>query len=571
MDTTIGLGETGGGGVNGGEAQFGAVDPNVKSRSAQIKRELKAAKKMRGQWEELLDDAIEYTFPQKQGFKINTEGERKGVNIYDETGVVASQELVSRIQGGMFPAFSHWATAEPGLGVPEENEDEVRQELQIAVATTFEVLSQTNMSQELEEMLQDLIVSAGTIKAVPGDHRKPIRFQAVPMTKLYLRVDSYDKVDGWFEETMFTYADILLRWPNWKRPQKMLDKWEKIKDEKTCVIEAVRIDRNSPRLACDYDVFLKDHDMMIDNDKWYDWGCVPMITARWAKDTGTPYGRGPVLSVLGAIKTANLTVQLVLENADIAITGMWQAADDGVLNTETVSMHPGGIISIAPGSDGLVPLQPGSDFNISDLILQDMRHNIRRGLYAMDLGKVDKTPMSATEVVERQADLARNMGAGFARMHNELAIPLLTRCMRILHDQRIINMPVMEERAVKMRILSPLAYEQNMVELQRIDRTIELLSARFGPQVVNLMIKQDEVAEEYAKLNGMPDRFIRGEDEMRNLAGQIAQMSGNVPTPGPDQFSQEGSLPVDQLQSPGASGDASEGMVDDAGQGFDPE
>ena len=41
-------------------------------------------------------------------------------------------------------------------------------------------------------------------------------------------------------------------------------------------------------------------------------------------------GRGDVLTVLPDIKTLNKVVELTLKNAAIAVTGIWQAEDDGV-------------------------------------------------------------------------------------------------------------------------------------------------------------------------------------------------------------------------------------------------
>ena len=82
----------------------------------------------------------------------------------------------------------------------------------------------------------------------------------------------------------------------------------------------------------------------------------PAIAFRWLKAPGEIYGRGPVMKALPDIRTANKVVELVLKNASIAVTGIWQAEDDGVLNPDTVKLVPGAIIPKAPGSAGLTPL-----------------------------------------------------------------------------------------------------------------------------------------------------------------------------------------------------------------------
>ena len=56
---------------------------------------------------------------------------------------------------------------------------------------------------------------------------------------------------------------------------------------------------------------------------------------------GETYGRGPLMLTLPAIKTANLTVEIILENAQMSISGMYQVEDDGVINIDNIALIPG--------------------------------------------------------------------------------------------------------------------------------------------------------------------------------------------------------------------------------------
>ena len=80
--------------------------------------------------------------------------------------------------------------------------------------------------------------------------------------------------------------------------------------------------------------------------------------------------------------TESRPVELILENAQMAISGVWQISDDGTINTDTINLVPGSVIPVAPNSDGLQPLKHGGNFNVADLILQDMDC-----LYHMFLGR----------------------------------------------------------------------------------------------------------------------------------------------------------------------------------------
>jgi len=132
----------------------------------------------------------------------------------------------------------------------------------------------------------------------------------------------------------------------------------------------------------------------------------PYIAFRWQKSSGEEYGRSPVMKVLPDIKTANKVVELVLKNASLAVTGIWQADDDGVLNPTNVKLEPGTIISKAVGSQGLKPLPMSGNFDVSQLVLSDLRSRIRSAMLVDRLSQPNGKNMTATEVMERSSQNA---------------------------------------------------------------------------------------------------------------------------------------------------------------------
>ena len=105
------------------------------------------------------------------------------------------------------------------------------------------------------------------------------------------------------------------------------------------------------------------------------------------------------------------TIELILENAQMAISGIYQMEDDGVINPDNVSLVPETVIPKSPGSVGLQPIATAGRFDVADLVLNDMRNNIKRALYNDMLGDPNRTPASATEIAERMADLSRRIGS----------------------------------------------------------------------------------------------------------------------------------------------------------------
>jgi predicted PilT family ATPase len=51
-----------------------------------------------------------------------------------------------------------------------------------------------------------------------------------------------------------------------------------------------------------------------------------------------------------------------------------------------------------------------------------------------------------------------------------------------------------------------------------------MIQGRVGPELTNILIKQDEVAKYVAKKLGIPEELIRSQEEMQAAAQQMQQM-----------------------------------------------
>ena len=173
-----------------------------------------------------------------------------------------------------------------------------------------------------------------------------------------------------------------------------------------------------------YCVVLPKEKAMIEEKEFKGNASNPYIVFRWNKASGEVYGRGPVFNAMAAIKTTNLTVEMILQNAQMAISGIYTFEDDGVINPDNIQLVPGSLIPISPGSRGLIPIAGAGNFDVAQLVLADMRQNIKKALYMETLGRPEGTPMSATEVAERMADLSRQIGSSFGRLQSEFVNPV---------------------------------------------------------------------------------------------------------------------------------------------------
>ena len=77
---------------------------------------------------------------------------------------------------------------------------------------------------------------------------------------------------------------------------------------------------------------------------------------------------------------------------------------------------------------------------------------------------------------------------------------------------------------VKIQSSSPLAQAQHQQDVATVDRFLAMIQGRVGPELTNILVKQDEVAKFVAKKLGIPENLIRSQEEMQQFAQQMQQM-----------------------------------------------
>jgi hypothetical protein len=155
-----------------------------------------------------------------------------------------------------------------------------------------------------------------------------------------------------------------------------------------------------------------------------------------------------------------------LKNASIAVTGIWQADDDGVLNPANIELVPGSIIPKAVGSQGLQPLNMPGQFDVSQLMLDGLQSRIRHALLTDRLTPIDGPRMTATEVLERSNEMSLLLGATYGRLQTELLTPLIKRAYSVLRRRGEIPDLALDGRTVTIDYRSPLAKAQGQRNVQ---------------------------------------------------------------------------------------------------------
>jgi len=483
------------------------------------------AQSQRQRRESRFDQCFKYAMPGRASYFSDDPVDQMD-DVFDETAIVATQEFASRLQAGITPNFSRWATLKAGSAIPPDQRDQLVAPLQKLTQYCFEVLDQSNFATESYEAYLDLSVSLGCFEIEKGTVLEPIRFHAVPIAELWIRNGPFDRIDEFYRLRSYTYEQLIVKYPDFTMSADQKVEFEKC-GKPYKFLEATWRDWHQPN-----DFLWHRHVILMEGSggqeivqkiEYRGAGACPMIAFRWSKESGSVWGRGPLMNALPAIKTTNLTIQMILENGQMAIAGMYNMDDDATVNVDTIELVPGTIIPRTPGNRGLEPIAPAGKFDVADLILNDMRANIKRALYNDMLGNPDRTPMSATEVAERMADLARQIGAAFGRLMFEMVIPTLQRVFWILKEMKLVQAPVINGAEIAISATSPLAQAQNQMDIQSIDRLCEWIGARFGPQMVGILIKAPQAAAYVGDKLQAPKDLIRSEEEIKQGAEGMAQ------------------------------------------------
>lgn len=464
------------------------------------------AKTRRSNWESHWQECYDYALPQRGTFTHTPiPGEHKTHKIYDGTALDAVDQLAASLLGNLTPPWTQWFGFKPGPDLSAAEAEALAPVLEDAARKIQAQLDRSNFSVEMHQCYLDLVVG-GTAslyveEAEPGAF-SALKFTSVPLSEVVLEEGESGFLDGSFRTLSLTLAQLQDRYPYAELPLDVLRDGEKDPQQRFTVLESILPDQG----AYDYKAILTDMSAphLLAGGRF---GGTPAINFRWIKTPGEIYGRSPVMKALPDIKTANKVVELILKNASIAVTGIWQADDDGVLNPANIDLVPGAIIPKAVGSEGLKPLDMPGRFDVSQLVLESLQSRIRHAMLTDKLGRIGDRTMTATEVLERSAEMALLLGATYGRLQSELLTPLVQRAFSILKRRGEVPDIALDGRYVVLDYRSPLARAQGQRSVQNTLTWVNAVLA-MGPEAAQA-VDLPRAARYLGEALGVPSDIIR--------------------------------------------------------------
>ncbi len=470
------------------------VDPQIET----ILQAYAAAQTTRQSWEGVWQDCYDYALPHRDVFA--SDAAYNNLDIYDATAADGVDQLAASLLAQLAPPWSRWFALAPGMDVPDNERGEIADKLANVTARIHAHLMQSNFATEIHQCFLDLVVAGtGSIlvdEAQPGQ-LSALQFNAVPLAHVTLAEDPFGRLNTTYRTQRSTGIVLQQRFPQAAELFARL-----AADNEYQWLEVIVPERS----YFQYSAILLDHPNGTQFLAQQRLSHSPFIHARWLKSPGEVYGRSPVMKALPDIKTANKVVELVLKNASIAVTGIWQADDDGVLNPATIQLKPGMIIPKAVGSAGLTPLGAPGKFDVSQLVLTDLRQQIRRALLVDQLGQMIDRNMTATEITQRSDEMSRLIGAIYGRLQAELLTPLILRVVAILARRGEIPDIHIDGRYITLCYQAPLAQAQKLRDAQNVLDWLKM-AAGLGPEAL-AMIDAPATAQYLAEHFGVPENLL---------------------------------------------------------------
>ena len=473
-------------------------------------RRYQRAKERRAGWESLWQECYDYALPSRDtAVRPAAYGGRRTDRLFDGTAPDAVDQLAASIMAQLTPPWARWFGFASGPDIDADERWAAGPELERATTIIQSHFDRSNFAVEMHQCYLDLVTAGSASllfeEAAPGE-ASAFRFTAVPLSQVLLEEGPSGRLDTTYRRTELSFAQVVARFPKALGLAGIAGADRNDAEARVGVVEAVLPDAGVYRYmaVAEIDTSRQQLPTVLAEGTF---AASPFINFRWLKAPGETYGRSPVMKALPDIKTANKVVELVLKNASIAVTGIWQADDDGVINPATIKLVPGTIIPKAVGSAGLTPLQTPGRFDVSEIVLDQLRSRIRKALFVDFLGQVNSPRMTATEVLERAAEMARVLGATYGRLQSELLSPLISRAQAILGRRGEIPDFPLDGRTVALEYRSPQARYQAQQSIQNTLLWLDVVN-KLGPAAI-ASVDQVAAARWLGRALGVPEELSR--------------------------------------------------------------
>lgn len=508
-----------------------------------LKARIKKAEAIRESFRPLYESAYKMAMPQRNLFTMTTQGDSKMSGLYTSVGMSALNNFVNNMQNSLTPAFTRWAELASGDMVGEEEELELNEQLTKLTDQVFTYINASNFTTASAEMYYDLAVGTGALLINPSILKdKPLNFIAVPTAQLAIEEGIFGGVGAVFRKHKLAARLIEYTWPDAKIPDK-LKRIIKDKSNEEITLEEVCYHDMAADLWR-YEILWFDSDR--EEERIYERATTynPWIIVRWSKIAGETLGRGPLLQALPDLKMLNNGKEMAAMSMQMNAFGSYTVEEDGIINTETAQINPGGLIVVKNNPGGvaapsIAALPRIGDQNIQEFFFEDLEAAIKRIMMDNKLPPETGSVRSPTEIIQRIKEFQADFGSAYGRLMFEYITPLFKTVIAILDEGGYIDVPVVEvinsagqveKRKItdelaftKIKMLAPVAKQQALEDVQNVVQALQIVGG-VDPRLTLIGYKVEELPKFFAEKLGMPMEFVRSLAEQPQAMAALAQL-----------------------------------------------
>lgn len=449
-----------------------------------IIRRLGALRILRQPHEPVWQECFDYSFPER-GYGLNgstfmpQDAQAKKNRILDDTASDSARILSASLVSGTTPANSIWFGLDAGEGDEGSESDDENRWLDASARTIFANIHAANFDAAAFECCVDIVPAGWFVLYIDEAKEGGYHFEQWPIAQCFVSSSRMGGlVDTVYREVELTVEQLVSEYGIDAVSHQVAEAYRNEKfDEKIRIVHAIypralhvvgaQRSKNLPFASCHVEI-ATNH--LLRESGYHEFPCV---VPRWMLIPGSAYATGPMSNALGSIRTINDIKALELAGLDVAVSGMWIAEDDGVLNPRTVKVGPRKII-VANSVDSMKRLDSGAKFDVAFTAEDRLQASIRKVLLADQLQPQDGPAMTATEVHVRVQLIRQLLGPIYGRLQAEYLQPLITRCFGLAYRAGVLGEATdsLKGRPFTVKYISPLARAQKMEEVQAIDQYV---------------------------------------------------------------------------------------------------
>ncbi len=485
----------------------------------------------RSEFENTWQDIADYEIGRRDFTTIRTPGRERMSQIYDTTAITSLDLLSSALHSLLTNSAVRWfeiATEFPGLN----EQRDVGMWLSAAKDMMYAAFNRNEaaFTSNMHEVYFDL-AAFGTCCLFIGDEPGfgPY-FSSRPLAEIFFQEDSRGRVDTVFRSFELTARQAVQKFGEEEVPFAM----KSLEDnEPEATFNFLHVVTPNPDVQYGYvDMegmpwhscyICTDEEVKVSEGGFWE---MPYCIARWEKDAGETYGRGPGWRALADAKMLNQMNKTMLEAAQKSVNPPLLVADDGEI--PQLNSHPNGVITYRAGTlsdDPVRYLESRSHFQIGVAEIQDKRSNVQRAFHWELLQMYESPHMTATQVIELANQTQRLLAPVIGRMQSELLEPIIERVFGILLRAGAFPPPpeILQGQNLQVNYLSPASRAQRMSDssaiVEAVGTTMQMAEA--FPSMIDLF-DPDAIAREVAESKGAPASIMRSPEQVAEIRQQRA-------------------------------------------------